>query len=233
MLSRHVNKYLKERHTFNTQVCSYTFGLQNSDQEANRNTGPQIKFPSRDKKRTKPPVIATDELMMASSELRAGYDTRDRTPEQRVFGLNQSSIGLASRQKEGRETLPGISLFGHNPNLEQGKTKTATAQPMSRQQAAQRALMARSQFDVNFLGRQTAGRPNSFGSSDNLSHEQLSFGFHGAEAKPLGESTTQPMSELSLFSQTVKNDKQRNFKRRIRASEHVLACLSAKQKFEP
>ena len=27
MLSGFVNKYLNERHTFNTDVCSYTFGL--------------------------------------------------------------------------------------------------------------------------------------------------------------------------------------------------------------
>ncbi len=35
MLSSFVNKYLKERHTFDTKVCSYSFGLglsENADQ---------------------------------------------------------------------------------------------------------------------------------------------------------------------------------------------------------
>ena len=55
MLSGFVKKYLNERHTFNTDVCQYTFGLVSDDEikveertlETHRkNTEVRIKFPS-------------------------------------------------------------------------------------------------------------------------------------------------------------------------------------------
>ena len=54
MLSGFVNKYLNERHTFNTKVCSYSFGLGLDEAtEANKQQQPMtmtdgtngVKFP--------------------------------------------------------------------------------------------------------------------------------------------------------------------------------------------
>ena len=48
---------------------------------------PQIKFPSRDPKRS---VAATDRLTMATGETGLGHDSMDRIPNQKTFGLNSS-----------------------------------------------------------------------------------------------------------------------------------------------
>lgn len=85
MLSNYVNKYLNERHTFNTGVCSYSFGLAEEGDDKQIDNFP-VKFPSREPKRKR---SVMDKLSIVSGD--TGVETmpryEDRTPMQRTFGL--------------------------------------------------------------------------------------------------------------------------------------------------
>lgn len=179
MLSGYVSKYLDKRHTFNTENCSYTFGMGGQPEakpkqetepdqymetlvEQSKSIGTpmamkqEIKFPSS---RTTKRRSMVDRATLASNETRLGDSSEQmprtarngsKAPIQKVFGLNSNDelssletaqdyrtgggYGLTTRQKGGRETLPGISSYAKHSVLDQEKSKTATAQPMSRYQ---------------------------------------------------------------------------------------------------
>ena len=142
MLSGYVNKYLRERTTFDPSICQYSFGLDEKPTKGNasayqsvpgdeRNTfSSSIKFPMSARRTTADKTAAGDTEKMTASI------------GERGFGLNlNSNMGMTLEANNGRSgSIPNgtSSAFADGKNsFTCEKLKVATAQPMSRRQMQQ------------------------------------------------------------------------------------------------